>query len=824
MSLADEVGSWARRFGLAVAPLFEREAVSAPGSHSVLLDGACGTFAMSVSDEELWRDPAPANWVWSSDIPHHVTVTPAKVAVLRWDRTADTRIFERRSIERNLDRFYGFLTDDRLRSNRSVIDHLLGFFRRLRSLGHAAGIPDVRATDLFTASLARLIVGKDQALAPANYGLADDAEDLLARLDKRGLQAVIDEIEQGSGVLSSLRLHPSLAVRHAGGQLFQEAHFELLRGASDFDLFGLVGASEVATSSRGGTHFTPSTLARSLIERALESLAEPLECRSELTVCDPACGSGAFLHEVLRALRRAGYQGRLRLVGHDISSAAVAMARFAVASSLRDWVPEGGVDLELKVGDSLGELGMPAADVVVMNPPFIGFGAQSKLQRDQITAALGSSAGRGDYSMAFVQRALEALKPGGVLGTLFPASLLSLKAASRWREQLLDLADLRFLASIGDFGLFSHALVQVAAAVFCKGHVPNREFVALITENDPQATSVALRQLRRRGYEGSLPSIAEEAWSVFPVPLSALRGRPTWRLPTPKAEQVLKGLSQSGLPTVGDVFHIAQGIQTGLNSALLLTNEELNNLPTKERRYFRQATMTDSIRNGQVIKPYWLFFPHEAAGPLFPDEVAVQKAVPQYFARYLEPNRFRLESRATIVQSHRFDWWGLMRPRDWSFAGKPRIVTKFFGAEGAFVGDFTATYFAVMGHVWTLKQRDDANSPGLEQADEEVEIEQLSEQDLLAAFVGLCNSEVFIKLLSLYAPHVAGGQFDLSARHVTPIPVPDLRLLSLDPETGRAVRELSHLGRTVDLGSSEWRQRAVSVVEFLYGGIDLGAI
>ena len=258
---------------------------------------------------------------------------------------------------------------------------------------------------------------------------------------------------------------------------------------------GLVGVSEVSRESRGDTHFTPATLARSLVERALESLDPPLSQRNSLTVCDPACGSGAFLHEALRTLRRAGFTGRLELFGRDISPAAIAMARFSVAMSLQDWAPSGGVALELQVGDALGELGMPSADIIVMNPPFIGFAAQTSEQRNQLANALGTeSAGRGDYSMAFVLRALEALKPGGTLGTLFPASLLSLKAASAWRERLLDISDLEFLGSIGDFGLFSHALVQVAATVFSKGHKPGREFTALITENDPHATSAALRQ------------------------------------------------------------------------------------------------------------------------------------------------------------------------------------------------------------------------------------------------------------------------------------------------------------------------------------------
>ena len=306
---------------------------------------------MSVADEELWRNTGPANWIWSSDVAHHVTVTTGKVAVLRWDRPGDARVFERGSIERNLDQFYGFLSEDRLRSNRSVVGHLLGFFRRLRSLGHAASVPDARATDLFTAALARLLAGKDVVPSASEYGLADDAETLLAKLNSRGLAAAIDEVGQATGTLSLLQLHPALAIRHAGGQLFQEAHFELLRGATDFDLFGLVGDSDVARESRGGTHFTPATLARCLVERALESLDPPLEQRSSLTLCDPACGSGAFLHEALRTLRRAGFAGRLQLIGYDISPAAIAMARFAVTSSLRDWMPAGGVALDLQPGE-----------------------------------------------------------------------------------------------------------------------------------------------------------------------------------------------------------------------------------------------------------------------------------------------------------------------------------------------------------------------------------------------------------------------------------------------------------------------------------------
>jgi hypothetical protein len=811
MSASSIAVDWSRRFGLALAPLFEgHDAAPLPGDHHVLLDGGFGTFALSTSSEDLWRHDDPAGWAWSSDIPHHVTVTETKVAVLRWDAPREPRVYERHGVERSLDRFYAYLNEDRLRSNRGVVDHLLNYFRRVRSLSHNAGLPDSHTTDIYVAALARLIAPDEYRADPTALGLTQDAADLCTQLSAQGLDAAGAEVAAAPGGLSFLRLHPALAIRHAGGQLFQEAHFELLRVSPNFDLFGLMDAPETRVDNRGGTHFTPPALARSIVEQVLSSLPD-LASRQELTICDPACGSGAFLHEALRALRRAGFNGHLKLVGMDVSLAAISMARFVLSLSARDWKPAGGVELKLIHGDSLGEAGMPAADAIVMNPPFIAFGAQTALQRQQLRDATDAGATRGDYSMAFIARALDALTPGGVLGSLFPASLLSLKAAATWRERLAAEGDVRMLASIGDFGLFSHAMVQVACAVVRKGRpsAPS-SLMAVLTENDPAATGEALRQIRKLNGATPTAPIIETNWSLFPILSDSLTKRPTWRLPTPATERLLTDLGELSLPIVQDLFEVSQGIQTGLNDTLLLAEDEWRALPAKERRYFRIATMTDSIQNGRVVKPYYVFFPHTAEGPLFAKEDEVAQTLPSYFKKMLTPSRDRLAARAAIVRSKRLDWWGLMHPRSWAYSEGPRIISKFFSAEGGFVGDYKAEYVAVMGHVWTPKVRL-----------AEVGDDALPLADILAAYVAMFNSSPFAKLLSLYAPHVAGGQFDLSARHVNPMPLPDLRALSIDPRSGRLVSEMARLGRVVDVTDASWRGRTAQIVAEMYGASSL---
>jgi adenine-specific DNA-methyltransferase len=801
MSLDEIPQHWSKRFGLAVSPLFEHDEVLEPHRHSVFLDGGEGTFALTISEEEIWREQHTAAWAWSSDIPHHVTVTPSKVAVIRWDNPADVTLLNRASVDRNLDDFYKYIATDSVRSTRSVVYHLLGLFRRIRSLAASAEVPDARASEIFLLSLARLISGEDPSISGSIWGIADDAQELYARLDQTGLAVAVNEIKRNTGSFEFLQLYPALAIRHAGGLLFQEAHFELIR-APAVDFFGHINAPKVDEVGRGGAHFTPPALARSLVESAIGQLSD-LTKRPKLTVCDPACGSGVFLHEVLRALRRTDFSGELILVGQDISEIAISMARFVLKCAIRDWSPAGGVKIHLRVTDSLEPGSVPRADLVVMNPPFISWGSQTDKQRSQLLSIVGRSASsRGDLSMAFVVRALEALTPDGVMGALFPASLLSQGAAANWRDRLVSGSDVRLLASIGDYGLFTHALVQVACAVVRNRAVKKAELTAVVAGDETYATGNALRALRRAESLPPAVPIVEEQWSVFALDADLLKARATWRLRPPVVDAALHKLEEA-LPTVVSLFDVRQGVQTGYNPALLLNKVEWLALPKRERAYFRSATMSDSIQNGVVVHPYYLFFPHSAEGPIFENEKAIKDTVPEYYRKYLLPNRERLASRAAIRQANRKDWWGLMRARSWSFEGVPRIISKYFSGEGGFFVDQKAEYLPSTGFAWLPKP--------ILRAHRDVDF---SIERILLSYAALFNSSIFGKVLQYYAPHVSGGQFDLSPRYVNSVPLPNMAELITDPVRGQRVRRLAKLGALNEISREDERE---SIVADIYG-------
>ncbi len=468
---------WADQFGLASVPLFETEEVAAEGCHAVLLDGGYGSFAMSVTTEELWRGEKTADWAWSSNLPHHVTVTEKAVAVTRWD-LRQAEVLSRSSVEAQIESFYTYLTTDRVRSSQRVVDHVLNLFRRMRSLVADSHLPDERSIDAFLAFLTHLIErDRDEGSGQDRAALlnAEAGAELLRALPANGVAALIEDVRNHSS-LQPCRLFPSLAVRHAGSEIFQEAHFELLR-APGLDLFSYAGPAEAKeVAPRGGAHFTPAALARSVAEQTLLQV-EGLGNRERLAVLDPACGSGAFLHEALRALRRLKFAGEIVLIGRDISSAAISMADFVVRHAAADWSPARGIQIDVQIADSLAEP-LPQADVVLMNPPFIAWSALNDQQRDQMRQVLGSRLqGRGDLSMAFVIRAIDFLAPGGAMGVLLPSSLLTLQAAEAWRTDLSERTDIRLLASLGDYGLFAHALVQVAAAVMAKPTNPAARWV-----------------------------------------------------------------------------------------------------------------------------------------------------------------------------------------------------------------------------------------------------------------------------------------------------------------------------------------------------------
>ena len=213
-------------------------------------------------------------------------------------------------------------------------------------------------------------------------------------------------------------------MRHALGQLYQETHLVVESEGRQLAIPGFDPAPEGELRQRD-VRFTPRSLARSLVEAALRSMAVPNGLPPRLTILDPACGSGVFLIESIGALLALGFSGHVTLRGLDISRLSVDMARFALGHAARDAQGQGlRVDFVVEEVDSLTVV-WDEADIVVTNPPFVPWVAMTASDQDLVKGVLGpSSRGRVDKAMAFLAKAGDSRRGATVVASVLPAALL----------------------------------------------------------------------------------------------------------------------------------------------------------------------------------------------------------------------------------------------------------------------------------------------------------------------------------------------------------------------------------------------------------------
>jgi len=182
-----------------------------------------------------------------------------------------------------------------------------------------------------------------------------------------------------------------------------------------------------------GTYSTPSSVLSPLCRHVLRYLP-----RSELgapALLDLSIEGGSFPLEVLRQLRGR----RVRFFGLDRDVAATSLAR-----EVFDWAirRSGRVGLSLRTShrDSLFAplpSGWPSAfEGVIGNPPWKRCSPRERRRFALRFPTLGS--GHCDVYQAFILRAHELLRPGGVLGYILPSEFLFNSGAESVRRLLLD--------------------------------------------------------------------------------------------------------------------------------------------------------------------------------------------------------------------------------------------------------------------------------------------------------------------------------------------------------------------------------------------------
>ena len=806
---------WAKLSALVPVALFGSDENRPDGQHHAMLDGAHGSFVLSEFGDGPQPRPEAAGWAWSSDLPHHVALDRNEVRVTRWDRLESSH-WPLAAVEANFEGFYAALANDRVTSSQTVVEHMLNLFRRIRVLATRSRVGDAAAPLCFLGLLEELI--QRQSVTSTQPVKAAPPEHLtpaapafwLRMLNEAGVEALIDDA-LSAGYARPFKLWPTLAVRHAGGEVFQGIQSELLHWTRP-DPSGYAEPALRRQTGRGGAHYTPCTLARSVAEQTVRRLADP-SARERITVLDPSCGSGTMLKEALRALRGIGCDAEIALVGRDTSESSIFMARFLLEHAAADWRRAARVTLDIQTDDSLAKR-LPEADLIVMNPPFIAWAALNASQRERAREALGTDfEGQPDYSAAFVTRALETLRPGGALGALLPASMLTGEAALRWRNTLLERANLSVLAFLGDYQLLSHVLVRVAAAVFThrESEFRSPRVTALRVEPGTADTADDAMRALRTFTEGKEIRGERGQWEVFEKPLHELARRPTWQLPSARAQRKLSALFKESLAPAGDLFDIRRGIHEPNARALACNVTPGDTLNAGQGTRIGPALLDESIRGGRIREEFWLCYPGDTGGAQTEREQTEHVPEPcstpvpvAVSSRSSQPG-VRAESSATKDDMNGAPHTELLF---WINNETPRLVCRDLGAPGSFAIDIEAQFIVVEGYAWFL-QDGRADQAAI-----------LSRADRLHGYLALLNSSLFFAVLDFFSPIAAPGLHSLQPTYVGEVPIPDFeRLCEEQRSNAHAAFELAMLGRDPRLEEPWWVNAVDDLVAELYGPV-----
>lgn len=264
-----------------------------------------------------------------------------------------------------------------------------------------------------------------------------------------------------------------------------------------------------------GVYYTPEYITKYIVEntvgRWLEENPDKLE---NVTILDPACGSGAFLNQAHSFLMKQfklrneeamlNSKGKMQLFNYHVAETTILSKNLygvdlneesVEITKLSLWLktatksePLQNLDNNIKCGNSL--IDDPAVagqkafkwetefkdvqdaggfDVVVSNPPYV-FAREkiSEIEKDHYQKAFISSEYQVNTFVLFIEQSLKLIKDAGFLGVIVPNSLLMISSISKLRELILKTSAIREIVSLRGFS-FENVSVETVILILQKG-------------------------------------------------------------------------------------------------------------------------------------------------------------------------------------------------------------------------------------------------------------------------------------------------------------------------------------------------------------------
>lgn len=431
-------------------------------------------------------------------------------------------------------------------------------------------------------------------------------------------------------------------------------------------------------------------------KRLLDQLQQYRDWLLQITILDPACGSGAFLNAALQFLMAEHklidemeakitgstieFQGvensilENNLYGVDINEESVEIAQLALW--LRTAKPHrklNSLNENIKCGNSL--ISNPAIagekafnwqeqfpkvfekggfDVVIGNPPYVQLQSMGEMSDVYAKCGFETYNKSADLYCLFTERGYNLLKPGGLQSFIMPNKWMLVSYGKELRRFMAK-SNLQQIINFGDIQFFEGAATIVCIFVTRKSNERDKEVQAL--------------SLNQKTYHGNFLQEVPEQLANYP---SEIFGEKEWII-QPKAhfnilQKMQKGTALKDLP-----ISIYRGILTGYNDAFFIDGA------TKEKLIAEDPKSADLIkpllrgRDIQAWKAQWdeqylLFIPwhfpnhldNTIQGASEQSEIDFREQYPVLYT-HLMNHKEKLSSRNKAETGIRYEWYALQR-------------------------------------------------------------------------------------------------------------------------------------------------------------------
>jgi len=506
-------------------------------------------------------------------------------------------------------------------------------------------------------------------------------------------------------------------------------------------------------------------------KRLLDQLQQYRDWLLQITILDPACGSGAFLNAALQFLMaehklidemEAKVAGSSivfqdvensilehNLYGVDINEESVEIAQLALW--LRTAKPHrklNSLNENIKCGNSLisdPEIAGPKAfnwqeqfpkvfekggfDVVIGNPPYVRVQNLKQSEVDHYFNLYVTPSGKLDISILFFERGYNLLKGNGILSFISTSQWMQTDYGKNIRKFLSD-GKLNKILDFGSLPVFEDA--DTYPAIFCLSKIKSNSisYSRLISKDD--LTIEKLRNCQFKDYECSSFSSKPWQFSDFDLEQSLIKNKIDF-----------KPLKEIAPSFIGDL--------TGKDEAFVLKKTDANILGLEEEIIYPYAYRGEEVSSYCMVAPKSVvIYPYHQSGELFDEEYFKQKYPNAY--NYLLPMKEELMKRQDSRKQYATEsnWFRHLRAGKFSYISPKKILLKGIGTK------------LQAGLLDNRSIFNGANVPAIVLPDSD---------NIEKVLLCLLNSRLSTYYLTCICPKKLGGYYRFNSSNISSIPI-----------------------------------------------------